>query len=123
MTQVVSADVVFNKSDMLERLMGDEDLLLEVMHEFLNDVPHHIDALKEALERGDAPVVRREAHTLKGAASNVSAGALRQAAWETEKAGAAEELDRVASLVAEIDRQFEILKNTVANSVPGVSAG
>ena len=63
---------------------------------------------------GDAPLVRREAHTLQGAAGNVSAVALRELALEAEKAGAAAELDRVASLIAKIDKHFEILKKTVA---------
>jgi HPt (histidine-containing phosphotransfer) domain-containing protein len=122
MAQELSGKEVFNRAEMLERLMDDEELLEEVVRGFLEDAPLRIAALKEALGEGDAALVRREAHTLKGAASNISAGALCQAASETEKAGVAEELDKAASLTAEIDEQFEILKKAVARSGLLVSA-
>ena len=113
MAQVPSGEDVFNRAELLRRLMHDEELVEEIIEEFLKDVPQRIAALREALSRGDSPLVQREAHTLKGAASNVSAVALHKLALETERAGASAELDKVASLIARIDEQFEILKKTV----------
>ena len=111
-----SEEGVLNRAELLDRLMNDEDLVEEIIDAFLEDTPQRIATLKEALGRRDASLVRREAHTLKGAAGNVSALALRELAVEAEKAGAAAELDKVASLIAKIEEQFEILKKTVART-------
>ena len=105
---------VFNRAEMLDRMMGDENLLTEIIGSFLEEAPHRIAALKEALATQDAPLVQREAHKLKGEAAEVSAAALRDVVVQVEKAGAAEELGEAASLIAKIDEQFEVLRKTLA---------
>jgi two-component system sensor histidine kinase/response regulator len=111
-----SDEGILNRAELLERLMNDEELVEEIIDAFLVDTPQRIATLREALSRKDTSLVWREAHTLKGAAGNVSAIALRELALEAERAGAAAELDKVASLIAKIDEQFEILKKTVART-------
>ncbi len=64
------AENIFDKAGLIERLMDDEELVKEVIEGFLEDIPHRIAALKEALERGDTPVVQRQAHTIKGASAS-----------------------------------------------------
>jgi len=117
-----SEERVLNRAELLDRLMNDEKLVEEIIDAFLEDTPQRIAILKEALGRKDASLVRREAHTLKGAAGNVSAIALRELALEAERAGAAAEIDKVATLIAKIDEQFEILKKTVARTGPRMLA-
>ena len=92
--------------------MGDEELANEILGEFMEDVPRKFTALKEAVGKGDAPLVQIEAHTLKGASANVGALALQDIAYQIELAGEAKDLVKASSLVSQLDKQFEMLKKT-----------
>ena len=101
---------IFDKAGLLDRLMGDEELANEIFGEFLEDVPRKFTALKEALDKGDAPSVQLQAHTLKGASANIGAVALQEVANQIEVAGEAGDLSKAGSLVPQLDKQFEVLK-------------
>ena len=58
------------------RELGDADLLSELSTMFLDASSSSLAALREAVEEGDALTVERVAHTLKGAAGNMSAAEL-----------------------------------------------
>lgn len=104
---------IFNGSDLIRRLMGDEDLAKPVIAGFVDDIPKQIKLLKGYLLNGDAQAVQRQAHTIKGAAANVSCGNLMDAALEVEKAGKAGDLDRATTLMPRIEEQFVILIKTL----------
>jgi len=107
---------VFDSEAFVERMMGDEELAMQIIDGFIEDIPCQIAALKEALDREDAPLVRRYAHTIKGASSNVGANALRDAAFEVERASADAELNFVSAVFPRIGEQFSILKETLART-------
>jgi HPt (histidine-containing phosphotransfer) domain-containing protein len=65
------------------------------------------------LGNGDALIVRRRAHSIKGAAGNVSAGALRAIALEAEHAAAANNLANVAALVPRLQEQLYRLRESL----------
>jgi len=112
--QPASSHVVFDKAGLLRRVMGDEKLAKEIIGVFLEDIPNHIAALKEAVANADAPVVQRVAHTIKGAAANVGALALQELASLVEKAGKDADLDETAALVTKMDEQLDALKTALA---------
>ena len=62
--------------------------------------------------------MRRQAHTIKGAAANLQASLLAQTASLLEEAGEAEELGKAASLIPQLDGQFERLKETLSGIRP-----
>lgn len=107
---------IFDKADLFERLMGDEDLAKEVIELFLDDIPPKLIAMKEAFAKGDTPLLKRLAHAVKGAAANIGAGAFRDCASRMERAGEAGDVDKTASLLPQIDGQFKSLKNALALS-------
>ncbi len=75
----------FDRARMLARLGGDEQLLDDVVRLFLDDCPVHLAAIKAAVaDRALDPLVRA-AHTLKGAAGNLGAAALVNAAATLER--------------------------------------
>ncbi len=76
---------IWDRAGMLARLMDDEDLVVTIMRSFLDDLPRQIEALRGYLKAGDAAGAERQAHTIKGAAANVSSEALRSVAFEMEK--------------------------------------
>ena len=109
-------DAVFNHEDLLARLMGDKELAHKVIAGFLEDAPRQLLALRKILEKGDADGMRRQAHTLKGAAATVSAEALRTLCAEVQEAAAASDLNRVLTALPRLDGQFELLKATLKQS-------
>ncbi len=110
------AEVVFNREDLLARLMGDKDLASRVIAGFLDDAPRQLRALKNRLEEGDADGARLQAHTLKGAAATVSAESLRALCSEAQEAAASSELSRALVLVPRLEEEFELLKATLKQS-------
>jgi HPt (histidine-containing phosphotransfer) domain-containing protein len=108
-----SAPVVFDRATMLERLMHDEDLARVVTESFLDDIPRQIEALRGYIEAWDAPGAERQAHTIKGASSNVSGEALRALAFEMEKAGKAGDLESVRAGMDGLEREFSRLKKAM----------
>jgi PAS domain S-box-containing protein len=109
----VSNPEIFDGEEFLDRLMGDAALAKEVIALFLEDIPKQARVLKEMLEKGDGAGATRQSHTIKGASANVGGKALSGVAWEMEAAGRAGELEKLAALMPEMERQFEILKKAM----------
>jgi PAS domain S-box-containing protein len=105
---------VFDRAGLLELLDGDEEGLAELMETFLDDVPRQIQALQEAIEKGDAPDVRLHAHTIKGASANFRAMGLQVAACRLEEAAAAGDLSRAWDGLAKVNEEFDNFKHAVA---------
>ena len=106
-------DDIFDKNSFLERLLGDEDLAKEIIKGFIEDSLRQIDIIKEALDNGNANVIHYSAHSLKGAAANISATALKDLAYQIEIAGETGDLIKAASLIPKLDEQFEVLKKSL----------
>jgi PAS domain S-box-containing protein len=104
---------VFDEEALVRRLMGDRSLAGKVLSGFLNEVPSQLNILRERLEHSEAPGIRLQAHALKGAASTVSAMALRAMALAMEQAGKAGELERCGELLPGVVREFERFKTAV----------
>ncbi len=113
---VTSEDVDshFKKEDLLERLMGDEELAGEIIEVFLEDMPQQISSLKEALDEADPPHIQRQAHSIKGASANVGAIALQELATQVEDAGKSSDLEKSAILLIMLDKEFIMLKKAIA---------
>jgi signal transduction histidine kinase/CheY-like chemotaxis protein/HPt (histidine-containing phosphotransfer) domain-containing protein len=103
-------ELVFDRQALLNRLMGDEDLVREIVAGFVKDIPNQLGALHKHLGAGDATAAGLQAHTIKGAAANMGGMALSGVALEMEKAGKAGKLERLTALVPELERQFELLR-------------
>jgi len=100
----------FDRQEFLGRMMGDEALAREVIEGFLADVPRRLEALRRSFDGGDAQAVAREAHSIKGAAANVGAESLRQAASQVETAGRAGEFEAVRRLAPELAACFDAVR-------------
>jgi HPt (histidine-containing phosphotransfer) domain-containing protein len=85
-------------------------LVERVVKEFLDDTPSQLWILRKQIEDGDAPGARLQAHKLKGAAANLSAGALREAAFQAEQAAMAGQLNQLAELLPTMEGEFERVK-------------
>ncbi len=111
-------DDIFDKNSFLDRLLGDEDLAKEIIKGFIEDSLRQIDIIKEALDNGKPDVIHRQAHSLKGAAANMSATALKELAYQIEILGETGDLVKAASLIPKLDEQFEVLKKRLTLKFP-----
>jgi two-component system sensor histidine kinase/response regulator len=89
-------DSSFDRADLMQRLDDDLELISELVQIFLEDAPQLVEELGAAIARGDAVQVNRSAHSLKGSASNFSAGPVVASASRLEQMGKAGDLDLAA---------------------------
>jgi len=104
---------VFCEKELFTRLMNDENLLRRIIKAFYSDTPSHLVELSAAITAGDLVLARRLAHNIKGSAANISAPALRQAAYDLEMAIKEEKRDSLAGLMSIVEKQMESLLQTM----------
>jgi PAS domain S-box-containing protein len=102
-------DDVFNRGEALVRLAGDEQLLKEVQQLFIVACAGQLAALAGAAERGDLMKIRTEAHSLKGAASNLAARRLADAALALETIAHEGRVDAVKTACTAVATEAERL--------------
>jgi HPt (histidine-containing phosphotransfer) domain-containing protein len=111
---------IFDLDDALEKVGGDKEILQEILEVFSETYPDQLKELKNAIDNGDAPIVERAAHTLKGSVGTFSAKKSLETAFLLETMGhdgnlqeAAEIYSRLAQEVEELDAA---LKATLSES-------
>ena len=106
---------ILDREALLERVQGDEELAGELLEMFREDVHGRLKAIKQAQESGDMQTIILEAHTIKGAAGNVGANDLSEAALQVEKAAKDADQGTVASLIKQLEESFEIFRRALAD--------
>jgi two-component system, sensor histidine kinase and response regulator len=95
----------WNKTEALDRIGGDEELLQELCQIFLDESPKLLQKLRQAVTDGDSEGVMRAAHSLKGESSYLGASATSQAARQLEEMGRSKDLSRAGETVAVLERE------------------
>ncbi len=88
----------------LKEILAEEFPLL--VSTYLEDANARITRLQSAISASDAANIRVEAHSLKGASSNLGVSGLAELCSRLEDCGANEELDGVDSLFSQIQTEF-----------------
>jgi two-component system, sensor histidine kinase and response regulator len=112
-TGSVRGEPVFDRPALLARLMGDDELMKEIISGFLQDIPRQIQTLKKHIDRGDTESAGSQAHAIKGASANVGGLAMSATAFAIEKAGKAGRIEEISALVPELERQFALLETSM----------
>jgi HPt (histidine-containing phosphotransfer) domain-containing protein len=121
--------VTLDRTSLLERFEGDEELFREVAQLFLEDAPQQLLQLRRALSAGAARDAMRAAHTLKGAVGNFapmgqttggSATRAMAAALALEQRAGGGDLTGLEPLVAELETALAKLRNELSE-VAGVA--
>lgn len=97
----------------LDRLGGDKEFLIELLHELVSQINHEFDNLKKAVAGSDFDTVKKIAHGLKGAAANLNTDRLAKLFSEMEIMSNAQNFSDVNGILAEIVQNTEELKNTL----------
>lgn len=97
----------------IKEFMGHTDVLFELLDSFVDKTWQQIDTIDQAVASDDCKTVAAQAHSLKGAAANLTADQLAQTAGQLEKSAerGAPALD--ADLVAKLRGQLEALQRFV----------
>jgi two-component system, sensor histidine kinase and response regulator len=101
--------MVLNRPVALGRIGGDEELLREIARLFLSEYPALIQEIRSAIDSGDAHMLERSAHSLKGSVANFEACAAVAAAYRLEIIGRSKQLDQACAALAELESAFESL--------------
>jgi PAS domain S-box-containing protein len=112
-----NAQMVFDKDAFMDRLMGDAELAAIVISGFLADMPRQMESLKGLIHQKNTEDAGKQGHQIKGAAGNVGADGLRKIASEIEIAGKSGDLDRLASLVPQLEKAFAQLKTAMEEMI------
>lgn len=99
----------FNSSELLEKLMGDEDVLLQVLDTFKTGAQKRIAKLEKLIKENKFEEARKESHTLKGSAFNISAYGFGNIAKNLENACINKKFDEAMKLLTELKEEFDYL--------------
>jgi PAS domain S-box-containing protein len=113
-------DAVFDVSAVLDSLGGDSELVLEIAAIFLEQSPKHMVKIREAVSKQDPKLLEYGAHALKGAAANLLAQGVVDAASKLEDLGRAgsaapseemlrsleEELGKLQQALSEMEKEY-----------------
>ena len=89
---------------------GDKEFFVGVLDGFLENVRGQIETLRQAVSDGDADLVRREAHSIKGGAANLTADELSKIAFKLEKIGESEVLEEGFEFLGRLEKEFQRLE-------------
>jgi HPt (histidine-containing phosphotransfer) domain-containing protein len=102
-----------DQAGLLERVEGDRKLLVEIISLFTEDASRLLAAMQDGLDRRDMKILQRSAHSMKGAAANLSANATVDAASKLEASAKNGDLELARVNLAS-------LKAAVACLLPGL---
>jgi signal transduction histidine kinase/CheY-like chemotaxis protein/HPt (histidine-containing phosphotransfer) domain-containing protein len=104
---------ILDRTKLLERLGGDEDLMADVVKMFLVDCPVRLKAIKAAADAEDAALLQREAHALKGAAANLSASKLFEIARVLEQLGAENRIEAAKAATRQLTTEATLVMDAL----------
>jgi signal transduction histidine kinase/CheY-like chemotaxis protein len=108
----------FDQDALRIRLGGDDELMTDIIRVFVEDLPVQLAAIASAVSVQNATALRAAAHTLKGAAGNLSITRLCEAASALERIGAESRMDAAEAawqhVSVEASEALDVLRRHVA---------
>ncbi|MBN1270082.1 MAG: PAS domain S-box protein [Kiritimatiellae bacterium] len=95
---------------------GNRALAERVISDFLSTAQIQLRRLREALTQREARILNREAHRIRGAAANLTAMPLAEAARRLEELAASDALAGAEESVKDLEREFAALKKAFASA-------
>ena len=87
-----------------------------LLERFLENVQAQLGTIRDALDRADAEILRREAHAIKGGAANLAASELSSAAAELENTARSGSLGEALGGVARLETAYRRLDEFIRKS-------
>lgn len=109
-----------NEDALLDLVDRDAAFLETLVDTFLEDCTAYVETIRTAVAEEDPKALARAAHSLKGAAANLQAPAVRATARRLEEMGRTDDLDGAAAAVDELDAEVARLRTALTNLVANV---
>jgi HPt (histidine-containing phosphotransfer) domain-containing protein len=93
---------------MLVRMENDQDFVRMILDESLRELPQQLEELRALCRGEDAVSLRRQAHSMKGVAGNISAPVLRDICYRVETAAKANDIQTAQELLPELERAVQL---------------
>jgi signal transduction histidine kinase/DNA-binding response OmpR family regulator/HPt (histidine-containing phosphotransfer) domain-containing protein len=101
--------------DVLHEFGDDKGILQDVMDGFVANVDSQLALIRQAIADGDAALIRREAHSIKGGAANLNARTLSEVASVMEKLGREGDLEGLRETFPDMEEAFGRLRDFIAS--------
>lgn len=97
----------FDQTDLLERLMNDEELAIKLVKSFIDDMPGQFEILEDAINRCQQKIVERQTHRIAGAAANAGGKSVSDIALAMKKEARAGDLSKLSMRLPDLKKAFE----------------
>jgi CheY-like chemotaxis protein/signal transduction histidine kinase len=105
--------MIYDRESLLKRLDGDEELLHEIISDFLNDIPELSETLKMAIDQKDFKTISFIAFTIKEGAADISSEPILAVCNQLESAGKSQNIDKVKVHYKAFNNLINAFKKTV----------
>jgi PAS domain S-box-containing protein len=99
----------------MSRFGNDREFFKDMVREFLDYVPGQIQHIEQAAEAGDSDAVQKNAHSIKGAAGNLSAQNIAHTALMIEEKGRSGDVSGIPSQVKYLKSEISRLRKFIEN--------
>jgi two-component system, sensor histidine kinase and response regulator len=110
---------VLDPGAILERVNGSWEVVWSLIHRFLQDWPHQLEAMRGALREGREWEVGQVAHRLKGASASLSATRVWEMARDLEESASALDRAQAATMLEGLDGAVAELRDHVEQMKAG----
>ncbi len=101
--------MIIDLDDVLGRIQGDKELLVELIEIFLDDCPQKVSEIKKCFEISDFGQLSELSHSIKGAAANIGAKKISYTFLQAEEAANSQNIDGFGQLIERMDQEFDEL--------------
>ncbi len=109
--------MAIDRSKLLDRCLGINAFAEKIATAFVATLPNERKALRTAIESSDWPQVAKQAHRLRGSASNVCAEELSEAAEAIEQAARKDLAESMFSLIGAVETAIDRILNEFENGL------
>ena len=107
---VDDVNIPFDKNQLFNEFDNDKEFIEKVVQDFFTIVEKQIPKIEKALSEEDLETIEKEAHAIKGGASNLTADPLAKAASDLEAAAGLSDIKKSSQLVDMVSTEFNRLK-------------
>jgi two-component system, sensor histidine kinase and response regulator len=113
--------LLYSREELLSQCDGDEELMRELVLIFHDNTPQIVQAIGEAVEKRDAPVLAAHAHKLLSSLGAFGAGRARSLTLRLEKHGQESDFGGAQERFAELERETDKIYAALADFVSALA--
>lgn len=103
-------NVPIDLENALDEFDNDKDLILELVTALVAQAKDQIKIIREGIQNKSVDIVQREAHGIRGGASNIRANVIAGIAFKIEQAGKTGDLSKCNDLLTQLENEVKNLE-------------